>query len=128
VVVDAVAALRALAVPRPKGRPRTRPARLACDKEYDFPEAREYLRRRGIKGVVPSRRRPARWRPKLGRPYGFDRTADRRRTVIERCVNWLKENRRLGTRYEKLAVNFLAMVKLAMIRLCLRKLRSPDRP
>lgn len=30
----------------------------------------------------------------------------------------LKENRRLGTRYEKLAVNFLALVELAAIRMC----------
>ena len=37
-------------------------------------------------------------------------------------VGWLKENRRLATRYEKLAVNFLAMVKLAMIQRCLRLL------
>jgi transposase len=40
--------------------------------------------------------------------------------VIERCIGWLKECRRIGTRFEKLAVNFLAMVKLAMIGRCLR--------
>jgi transposase len=57
----------------------------------------------------------------------FDREAYRRRNVVERCVGWLKENRRLATRFEKLAVNFLALVQLAMIRLCLRKLDSPDR-
>jgi transposase len=65
-------------------------------------------------------------RPGDGRAK-FDREAYRRRNVVERCVGWLKENRRLATRYEKLAVNFLALVKLAMIRLCLRKLDSPDR-
>jgi len=58
----------------------------------------------------------------------FDREAYRRRNVVERCVNWLKENRRLETRHDKLAVNFLAMAKLAMIRRCLRLLDSPDRP
>jgi transposase len=42
-------------------------------------------------------------------------------------MGWLKENRRLATRHEKLAVNFLAMVKLAMIRRCFRLLDSPDR-
>ena len=35
--------------------------------------------------------------------------------------------RELATRFEKLAVNFLAMVKLAMIQRCLRVLHSPDR-
>jgi transposase len=47
--------------------------------------------------------------------------------VVERCVAWLKESRRLATRHEKLAVNFLAMVKLAMIRRCFKVYDSPDR-
>ena len=58
----------------------------------------------------------------------FDKATYRRRNVVERCVGWLKESRRLATRFEKLAVNFLAMVRLAMIRRCFRMLESPDRP
>lgn len=54
----------------------------------------------------------------------FDRVAYRDRNVVERCVGWLKEARRVGTRYEKLARNFLAMVQLAMIRRLLRALTS----
>jgi transposase len=111
-----------VAVPRPRGRPRSRPERLACDKGYDFPEARDYLRRRGIKGVVPSRKRQARWRPKLGRPYAFDRAAYRRRNCVERCVGRLKEFRRVATRYEKLAESYLAVVHVASIALFLREL------
>ena len=57
----------------------------------------------------------------------FDEETYRRRNAVERCMGWLKENRRLATRHEKLAVNFLAMVKLAMIRRCFRLLDSPDR-
>ncbi|HEY8470751.1 MAG TPA: transposase, partial [Longimicrobiales bacterium] len=34
---------------------------------------------------------------------------------IERAVGWLKECRRLATRFEKLATQFHAMLKLAMI-------------
>ncbi|HEU4632200.1 MAG TPA: transposase, partial [Gemmatimonadaceae bacterium] len=45
----------------------------------------------------------------------------------ECVVGWLKESRRLATRYEKLAVNFLAMVKLAMLQRCLRVLYSSNR-
>jgi len=41
--------------------------------------------------------------------------------MIENVIGWLKESRRIGTRYEKLAINFLAMLKLAMIERCLRK-------
>ena len=51
----------------------------------------------------------------------------RRRNIVERLVGWLKENRRLATHYEKLAVNFLAIVKLAMFQRSLRVLDSSDR-
>ncbi|MCH8252944.1 MAG: transposase, partial [Planctomycetes bacterium] len=37
---------------------------------------------------------------------------------------WLKESRRIGTRFEKLAVNFHGMLQLAMIRRYLRILFS----
>jgi transposase len=50
----------------------------------------------------------------------FDRDEYRRRSVVECCVGWLKECRRIATRFEKLAVNFLAMLKLAMIEQYLR--------
>ncbi len=46
---------------------------------------------------------------------GFDKLTYRRRNVVERCIGWLKDRRRLATRFEKLAENFLAMVKLAML-------------
>ena len=39
----------------------------------------------------------------------------RGRCVAEQCVGWLKEFRRIGTRFEKLAVNFHGMLQLAMI-------------
>ena len=104
-----------------RGRPRRRPRRLAGDKGYSVRRIRRYLRRRGIQAIIPRKKNE---RPSH-RP--FDTETYRRRNVIERCVCWLKENRRLATRYEKLATNFLAMVKLAMIRRCLRLLDSPDR-
>ncbi len=103
-----------------RGRPRVRPRRLAGDKGYSYPTVRRYLRRRGIGAVIPTRS------DQRANP-AFDRRAYRRRNVVERVVGWLTESRRLATRYEKLAVNFLAMVKLAMIQRCLRLLHSPDR-
>ncbi|MCD6365743.1 MAG: transposase [Planctomycetes bacterium] len=39
---------------------------------------------------------------------------DTRRNVIERCIGWFKECRRVGAQFEKLALNFLCMVKLAI--------------
>jgi len=47
-------------------------------------------------------------------------TSYRRRSVVEQCVGWLKECRRIATRFEKLALSFLAMFKLAMIQRYLR--------
>ncbi len=105
---------------RGRGRPRRRPRRLAGDKGYSYRRIRCSLRRRGIKAVIPTRKDQRR------NPH-FDREAYRRRDAVERCISWLKENRRLATRHEKLAVNFLVMVKLAMIRRCFRVLDSPNR-
>ena len=56
---------------------------------------------------------------------GFDKLTYRRRNVVGRCIGWLNDRRRLTTRFEKLAENFLAMVKLAMLERLL-KARLPD--
>ena len=73
---------------------------------------RDWLADREIEPVIPhkdnehARHDPARW---------FDRVAYRGRSVAEQCVGWLKEFRRIGTRFEKLAVHFHGMLQLAMI-------------
>ena len=36
--------------------------------------------------------------------------------MVERVVGWLKEHRRIATRFEKLASSFMAMVKLSFVR------------
>jgi Transposase DDE domain len=48
------------------------------------------------------------------------------RNLIERYFSKLKHFRRVATRYDKLAANFLAMVQLASIRLWLRAYESAD--
>ncbi len=104
---------------------RRRPGRVAGDKGYSYPRIREWLRRHRIGAVIPQRSdQSARHR---GRPLAFDKEAYRRRSVIERCIGWLKECRRIGTRFEKLALNFLAMIKLAIIRRYLRIIDLSDR-
>lgn len=100
---------------------RIRPARLAGDKGYSYGWIRAWLRRHRVEPIIPQRAN------QVGRKGGcrvFDRRAYRRRNVIERCVGWLKECRRVATRFEKLALNYLAMVKLAMIERCFRALFS----
>ena len=94
----------------------TRPAALAGDKRYSYQGIRDWLREHAIQAVIPRRRDQ---HPDDGR-HRFDRALYRRRGVVEQCVCWLKECRRLGTRFEKLAVNFLAMIHLAFIERYLR--------
>ncbi|KKK91300.1 hypothetical protein LCGC14_2714360 [marine sediment metagenome] len=101
--------MNGIAVPQPIGRARKRPERLAGDKGYSFPGVRHWLRAHGIATVIPRRSNQKR------SGVRFDKETYRQRCVIEQCVGWLKECRRICTRFEKLAVSFLAMLKLAMI-------------
>ena len=55
------------------------------------------------------------YRAVSGRRPAFDRAAYRQRHVIERAVGWLKERRRIGTRYEKLAIQYLAMLYVSLL-------------
>ena len=104
--------LNSVRIPQPSGRPRQRPRRVAGDKGYDYKRIRQWLRRHKIKPVIPSRSGPHTGQ----RPQRcFDRDAYRERNAVERCIGWLKHCRRVGTRYEKLALNYLAIVKLAFI-------------
>ena len=97
---------------RGRGRPRKRPARLAGDKGCASGKARRALRRRGIGAVIP-RKQGERPDPR------FDRAAYRERSRVERTINRLKQFRRVATRYEKRAANYLAMVTVAAITLWL---------
>ena len=104
----------------PVGRPRCRPDQLAGDRGYDARRIRQWLRTRGIRPVIPPRKRVGHQRP--GRPVTYDRVAYRARNVVERCVGWLKECRSVATRFEQLAVNYLGLVHLALIQRYLRLL------
>ena len=95
-----------------RGRPRLRPRRVAGDKAYSYPRVRRYCRRRGIGAIIPTRKDQRR------NPH-FDRAAYRERNRVERLINRLKQVRRVATRYEKRACNYLAMVTIAAILLWL---------
>jgi len=101
-----------------------RPARLAGDKGYSYPRIRKWLRDHGIGAVIPQREDQRAYH--RGRPLEFDKDAYRRRSIVEQCIGWLKECRRIGTRFEKLAINFMSMLKVAMIQRYL-KLEFSDR-
>ena len=113
----------AVRVPGRRGRPRRRPGAVAGDKGYSYPHIRAWLRRHGVRAVIPRR---SNQRPDDGR-HRFDKALYRKRAAVEQCAGWVKENRAVGTRFDKLAVQFLGMVHLAMIRRYLRALAArPD--
>jgi transposase len=87
--------------------------RLIADKGYDTNAIRALIARRGAQAVIPStntRRSPI--------PY--DRDAYRTRNLVERLWCRLKDWRRIATRYDKLARNFLsgALIAAAIIYWC----------
>ncbi len=90
------------------GRPRSQPENVAGDKAYSAPRIRDWLEDRDIGDVIPTRDDEL-------RREGFDKEAYRDRNIVERCIGWLKEFRRVATRYEKLAIHYLGMLKFAMI-------------
>ena len=111
--------LDAVRIPRQAGRPRQRPDALAGDKGYSYNHVRRWLRRHRIRAVIPQR--IDQLRTHKGRPLKFDRVQYRRRNVIERAVAWLKERRRIATRFEKLAQHYLAMLHIAMVEMYLTR-------
>jgi transposase len=116
------AVLDGIRVPRPggRGRPRQRPAHRLGDKGYSYERCRRERRRRGIPHTIPERRdQRARRARRPGRPLQFDAVRYRRRNVVERCINRLKQWRGLATRYEKRAANYRALVVIAALMMCL---------
>jgi transposase len=84
------------------------PEAVAGDRGYSSAELRNWLLHRDIEAVIPYRE------DELG-PHDYDRELYRERPTIERTINRLKRFRRVATRYDKLAANFMAMVTIAMI-------------
>ncbi len=86
--------MAALRVPRPIGRPRTRPAIVLADRAYSSRSIRAHLRRRGIQAVIPQPADQVANRKRRGsnggRPHHFDRQAYRQRNTVERAINRLK--------------------------------------
>ena len=81
---------------------------LIADKGYDGDGFRTEIVKRGARPVIPNKSN----RTILHR---FNKRAYKGRNVIERCFCRLKDFRRIATRYDKLARNFLAAIQLAAI-------------
>ncbi len=90
---------------------------LLADKGYDANALREAVADRDAWANIP---------PKANRkdPICFSKFLYRERNRVERFFNKIKHFRRIATRYDKLAENFLAAVKLAAVRIWLRGYES----
>lgn len=98
------------------GRPIAWPVALAGDKGYRADWIDEYLLGLGITPVIPSKVNEDR----DARPVTFDKAAYRDRNIVERLIGWLKECRRVFSRFEKTAKNYAGMIRLAFIQKYLR--------
>jgi transposase len=95
--------LGSIPVRRPRPKPRKR-QHLCADKGYDAKAVRQAARRRRYVAHIPKKGEPASTSKRRG--------AKARRWVVERTHSWTNRARRLLTRWEKKAANYLAFVHL----------------
>ena len=86
---------------------------LLGDKAYDAEWIGAMIEAQDTVPIIPDR-------STAKTPHAFRRDLYRLRNRVERFFNKLKQFRRIATRYEKLAANYLAMIKIATIRIWLR--------
>jgi transposase len=86
---------------------------LLADRGYDADWIRTLVCQRGAWANIPPKRN--RTEALCFSPYLY-----RARNLVERFFNKIKQCRRVATRYDKLAANYLAFIQLASIRLWLR--------
>ena len=87
-----------------------RPQAFAADKAYSSQSIRDSIAKLGVEDVIPTRSNEV-------ANDDFDRLKYKKRNIIERAIGWIKENRRIATRYEKNVENYLAMTHLAIARM-----------
>ena len=87
------------------------------DRAYDIDAILDLIETAGATAVIPSR-----YSRKSPRP--LDRETYRTRNLVERFFGKIKEFRRVATRYDKTARNFLSAVHLAVSRFLLRRIAN----
>jgi len=100
-----------------------KPKHLLGDKGYSAPRIRRWLADHAITPVIPHRADEHKHHPNLPT---LDFPRYRKRNAVERTIGFLKQSRSVATRFDKLPKCFLAMIKLAFIKLYLRQIDSSD--
>ena len=90
-----------------------RPGDVVADRGYDARAVLDIIEARGGRGHIPTQRDR-----KVQR--SVDPALYRQRNLIERFFNKLKHFRKVATRYEKTARNYLAAILIASSRLWMR--------
>jgi putative transposase len=90
-----------------------RPDEVVADKAYDSDHLIAALKARGIRVVIPPKKNRIQQR-------AYDAHVYKARHLVEQFVNRIKHYRRVATRYEKSAANYLAFVHVAAIKDLLR--------
>ena len=96
------------------------PAAMAGDKGYRADWIDNMLVEMGITPVIPSKKNEDR----AARTVEFDKDRYRQRNIVERLIGWLKECRSVFARYEKTALNFGGMIKMAFIQRYLKMITT----
>lgn len=86
---------------------------LIADTAYDADHIRDAAAKKGTEAVIPNN-------PSRSLKYPLDKHLYAQRHLIECCFSKLKQFRRVATRYEKTARNYLAIVTIAATMLWLR--------
>ena len=86
---------------------------VMADTAYDSDQVRHAIASKGAVAVIPNN-------PSRTRKHPFDKALYAERHLVECCISKLKQFRRVATRYEKTARNYLAVVTLAATVLWLR--------
>lgn len=94
------------------------PVAMAGDKGYRAEWIDQMLLDMGVTPVIPSKKNDDR----NTRLVEFDKERYRDRNIIERLIGWLKECRAVFARFEKTAINYAGMIKMAFIQRYLKLL------
>ena len=86
---------------------------VIADTAYDADHIRQTVAAMRAEAVIPSS-------PSRSRKYPLDKHLYAQRHLVECCISKLKQFRRVATRFEKTARNYLAIVTIAAIVLWLR--------